>query len=118
MFLRGPAGAGKSAIAQKIGEDTRADGLLATFFFSRVGPAERSNGDFLIPTLVIQLLEWMPELKPLVVKAIDDDPLLFESSIQTTFYRTPPRPQKAAGPKTNYQGSYHAPKIIKPTFNP
>ena len=81
MWIRGPAGAGKSAIAQTLGERCKASGLLAaTFFLSRTGSAERGDGDRVIPTLAQQLLRWFPEMKPHVLKAIGEDPFLFERS--------------------------------------
>ncbi|KAF9441419.1 hypothetical protein P691DRAFT_779803, partial [Macrolepiota fuliginosa MF-IS2] len=55
LWLLGPAGVGKSAIAQTIAEECAADGSLgATFFFSRLN--NRNNPHSVIPTIVYQLV--------------------------------------------------------------
>ena len=56
FWLYGGAGAGKSALAQSLSESFQAKkGLAASFFFFR-SDASRNNGDYLIPTLVSQLV--------------------------------------------------------------
>lgn len=55
-WLHGPAGAGKSAVAQTISETFAERGLLASsFFFSRSAAGDRSTMKFLFPTLVDQI---------------------------------------------------------------
>lgn len=81
-WLHGPAGGGKSAIAQTLGELCQKKGLLAaTFFFSRTSSAERSDGERVIPTVVSELMRTFPELKPPIAKVIDDDPFLFSKTL-------------------------------------
>ncbi|KAJ3562689.1 hypothetical protein NP233_g9418 [Leucocoprinus birnbaumii] len=54
LWLFGPAGVGKSAVAQSVAETLRdEESFGAGFFFSR--PNKRSNPDDVIPTLVYQL---------------------------------------------------------------
>jgi len=82
LWLYGPAGAGKSAIAQTIAELLENEGLLAAaFFFSRnaVGRNEKTP---LVATLVYQLIISIPEIGPHVLKALDKDPAVFSRSIQ------------------------------------
>ncbi|KDR70136.1 hypothetical protein GALMADRAFT_888788 [Galerina marginata CBS 339.88] len=82
IWLYGPAGAGKSAIAQTIAEMCHRDGILAgSFFFSR-SVAGRNNEIFLITTLAYQLTITIPEIRDRVGKALEDDPLLLSRSLQ------------------------------------
>ncbi|KAF9526770.1 hypothetical protein CPB83DRAFT_769792, partial [Crepidotus variabilis] len=72
FWLFGSAGAGKSAICQTIAEMFKLNGLLlGNFFFSRSAASTgRSNGDRLLPTLIHQLQEAIPETHPYIKKAI------------------------------------------------
>jgi hypothetical protein len=83
MRVHGPAGAGKSALAQSIGELCRAKGwLAASFFFSRTAPG-RNNGRTLFPTLAYQIATSHPEARYSLRKRIERDPSIFDQSIQT-----------------------------------
>ena len=62
MRVHGPAGAGKSALAQSIGELCRAKGWLAASFFSRTAQG-RNNGWALFPTLAYQIATSYPETR-------------------------------------------------------
>ena len=75
-WLNGPAGYGKSALAQTIAECYAAeDRLLGSFFFLR-GAGERSHISRLIPTLAYQIYLSIPAVKPLLEKALEDEPAL------------------------------------------
>ena len=65
LWLHGPAGAGKSAIAQTIAQSCKDNGLLlASHFFSRTSSSsERSDGDRVIPSLSLQLLQAFPAIR-------------------------------------------------------
>ena len=81
MWMFGPAGAGKSAIAQSIAEMClRLKELAASFFFSR-NASGRNNAARLISTLVYQLVMAIPEMRGAVYKALQDDRLLFSRSL-------------------------------------
>ena len=83
LWLFGPAGAGKSAIAKRIAEIATEKGLLiATFFFSRTSPT-RSNKDRLVATLAYQLALSIPNTRPYIEGAIEHDPAIFKKNIQT-----------------------------------
>jgi hypothetical protein len=72
-WLSGPAGYGKSAVAQTIAERYAARGrLLGSFFFLR-GAGERSHISRLIPTLAYQISLFVPAVKPLLEKALRDN---------------------------------------------
>src|SRR5271154_6221085 len=83
MWLFGPAGAGKSAIAKRIAEIAAEKGLLiATFFFSRTDP-QRNTKDRLVATLAYQLALSIPGTRTLIENAIERDPAIFKKNIQT-----------------------------------
>ena len=83
LWLFGPAGAGKSAIAKKIAEIAAEKGLLiATFFFSRTSPT-RSSKDRLVATLAYQLALSIPNTRAHIEDAIEQDPAIFKKNIRT-----------------------------------
>ena len=85
MWLYGPAGAGKSAIAETIAEMCEGDMiLLASFFFSRNDPS-RCTGKPLIATIVYQITLNLPEVRETILSAIEHDPLIFSKSIAVQF---------------------------------
>jgi len=96
LWLYGPAGAGKSAIAQTIAELLEEAGLLAAaFFFSRnaVGRNEKTP---LVATLVYQLVKSIPEIRVHVLEALEQDPALFSCSIQVQIQALIIKPLNAA----------------------
>jgi hypothetical protein len=81
MWVYGPAGAGKSAIAQTIAEMCEEEMLLlASFFFSRNDPS-RSNGNSLIATIAYQITFNLPHVRDVILAAIERDPLIFSKSL-------------------------------------
>jgi hypothetical protein len=66
FWLYGGAGVGKSAVAQSLSEKfQKKKELAASFFFFRGDPS-RNNGDYLIPTLVSQLVDTLEGIGPFV----------------------------------------------------
>ncbi|KAF9552195.1 hypothetical protein CPC08DRAFT_592471, partial [Agrocybe pediades] len=87
MWLRGPAGCGKSTIAQTTIERCLEKGFkLAAFFFNRFDPS-RNHSRQLIATLAYQVYTAFPEtnVQRLMLSAIEDDPLIFERTIRHQF---------------------------------
>jgi len=82
LWLYGPAGAGKSAIAQTIAELLEEAGLLAAAFFFSRNAAGRDDETPLVATLVYQLVKSIPEIRAHVLEAVEGDPALFSCSIQ------------------------------------
>ena len=81
MWVYGPAGAGKSAIAQTIAEMCEQERiLLASFVFSRNDPS-RSTANPLIATIAYQITLNLPDVRNAVLEAIERDPLIFSKSI-------------------------------------
>ena len=80
IWVYGAAGAGKSAIAQTIAEMCEREMiLLASFFFSRNDPS-RSNVNSLIATLAYQITLNLPDVREVIIGAIEHDPLIFSKS--------------------------------------
>ena len=85
MWVYGPAGAGKSAIAQTIAELCEEEMiLLASFFFSRNDPS-RSNVNPLIATIAYQITLNLPHVREAILGAIERDPLIFTKSLAVQF---------------------------------
>jgi hypothetical protein len=82
LWLYGPAGAGKSAIAQTIAELLEEAGLFAAAFFFSRNAAGRDDKTPLVATLVYQLVISIPEIRAHVLGALEQDPALFSRSIQ------------------------------------
>ncbi|KAF8154262.1 hypothetical protein B0H34DRAFT_83081 [Crassisporium funariophilum] len=83
LWARGSAGVGKTALAQSIAERaSQKKYLLASFFFSGISQL-RSDGKFLVATIVYQLISNVPETRSLVQKVLTNDPLIFDKSLDT-----------------------------------
>jgi len=81
IWVYGPAGAGKSAIAQTIAEMCEREMiLLASFFFSRNDPS-RSTVNSLVATIAYQIILNLPHVRDAILAAIEHDPLIFSKSL-------------------------------------
>ena len=96
LWLYGPAGAGKSAIAQTIAELLEKLGLLAAAFFFSRNAAGRNDKTRLVATLVYQLVKSIPEIRAHVFEALEHDPALFSCSIDTQIQALIIKPLNAA----------------------
>ncbi|KAM6493341.1 hypothetical protein JOM56_011475, partial [Amanita muscaria] len=79
-WLHGPAGAGKSAIAQTIADEYKEGS--GSFFFYRSDPS-RNDGNRLFPTLAWQLAFSIPAIKDFIVHALDKTPHLPRKDVET-----------------------------------
>ena len=84
IWLNGPAGAGKSAIAQTIAGRCSDEQLAASFFFLR-NSFDRGAATHLFATLAWQLAKNIPEILPYIESAIEAEPLLLTKSIDIQF---------------------------------
>jgi hypothetical protein len=84
IWLNGPAGAGKSAIAQQIAEYCSNKQLAACFFFLR-NSLDRGSATLLFATLAWQLAKNIPEILPYIEAAVEEEPLLPTKSIDIQF---------------------------------
>ncbi|KAJ7910714.1 hypothetical protein B0H13DRAFT_1473701, partial [Mycena leptocephala] len=80
--LYGPAGAGKSAVAQTMAEKWAAeDALAAAFFFARFR-VDGSSGTRLFPTIAYQLALHIPKLRTVIGMAVEADPAICNKTIE------------------------------------
>ncbi|KAF9559310.1 hypothetical protein CPC08DRAFT_708969 [Agrocybe pediades] len=85
IFLTGPAGAGKSAIASTIAGRCYDEGkLLASFFFRLADQTKNSVRPF-FATIAYQVCLALPYIQDDVVAAIERDPLLFKKGLSVQF---------------------------------
>ncbi|KAF8347620.1 hypothetical protein F5887DRAFT_1281239 [Amanita rubescens] len=84
IWLSGPAGAGKSAIAQTIAGRCEGEQLAASFFFLR-NSSDRGTATRLFTTLAWQLAQNIPELFSYIDSAIKKEPLFPTKSLDNHF---------------------------------
>ena len=96
LWLYGPAGAGKSAIAQTIAELLEKEGLLAAAFFFSRNAAGRNEKTPLVATIVYQLIISIPEIRAHVLEVLDQDPAVFSRSIEAQIQALIIKPLNAA----------------------
>ena len=81
FWLNGLAGTGKSTIAQTISERIFADGQLGASFFCSRDFEDRSNLDFIFPTLAFQLAHKFPKFRSFLVPLLQSDPGVVQESL-------------------------------------
>ncbi|KAF7977389.1 hypothetical protein HWV62_4007 [Athelia sp. TMB] len=86
-WLSGSAGLGKSAVLQSIAESCAKDKTLAASFFFLRSAGGRSEFRRFITTLAFQLTLSVPEVKPFVVKALQDDHTIPHQSIADQLHK-------------------------------
>ncbi|KAM6492879.1 hypothetical protein JOM56_011013 [Amanita muscaria] len=84
LWLNGPAGVGKSAIAQTISYSSGRDKVGASFFFFRSDPI-RNDGNRLFPTLAWRLASSVLNVKDLIAFFLGEDPDLPRKAIEAQF---------------------------------
>ncbi len=101
IWLHGGAGAGKSAIAQRIAELChKANILLASYFASNRADPRRKDANYIIPTIAYQITQTIPAASQLLEEEIIRDPLVFTRSLEvqmTVLIIRPLQPLIAAG---------------------
>ena len=81
LWLHGPAGAGKSAIAQTVAETcTGCDELAASFFFARTVNS-RNSAKPLFPTIAVQIALSAPEKRRRLDSILRNDPWIAERAL-------------------------------------
>ncbi|KXN85224.1 hypothetical protein AN958_11499 [Leucoagaricus sp. SymC.cos] len=84
IWLSGPAGVGKSAVAQSFAEYCIERGRLgAAFFFSKLQARDRAAG--LIPTIAYQLALRHPGYEMVISEIISRDPSLLDKNLRVQF---------------------------------
>ncbi|KAF9471295.1 hypothetical protein BDN70DRAFT_845450, partial [Pholiota conissans] len=86
-WLYGPAGSGKTSIAQSIAEALAKLGLrvlAASFFFWR-SAAGRNTSKHFVTTIAYQLSRNLSAMADALYTAIENDPIIFSKSLETQF---------------------------------
>ncbi|KAJ7672355.1 hypothetical protein DFH06DRAFT_1363117, partial [Mycena polygramma] len=83
LWLHGPAGAGKSAIAQSFCEMLKAEARLGASFFFKRGDASRGSGSRLFSAIAYQLARSLPDLKQAISAIVEDDPSIVDTDLST-----------------------------------
>ncbi|KAF9441681.1 hypothetical protein P691DRAFT_766009 [Macrolepiota fuliginosa MF-IS2] len=99
LWMHGPAGVGKSAIAQTCSERLSERGKLgAAIFFSRsVGPNKRDDPHRLFPSLAYQVATKSKPFGDILDNYIQDDPTLVTKSIREQFQELLVKPLSQLG---------------------
>ena len=80
FWLNGLAGTGKSTIAQTVSERAFADGMLGASFFCSRDFEDRSDLQFIFPSLAFQLAHKYREFRAVLVPLLQSDPdVVYES---------------------------------------
>ncbi|KAJ7884473.1 hypothetical protein B0H13DRAFT_2537349, partial [Mycena leptocephala] len=98
LWLHGPAGSGKSAIAQSFCRKLEEEGCLGASFFFKRGHPSRRNASKLFPTIAYQLSLCAPECKGIILakeqglkdtisKTVEDDPSILHRSLSLQLRR-------------------------------
>ena len=80
-WLNGLAGTGKSTIAQTVAERVVSDGRLGASFFCSRDFEDRSNLQFIFPTLAIQLARRYTKFRSILVPLLQSDPAVVHESL-------------------------------------
>ncbi|KAJ7323329.1 hypothetical protein DFH08DRAFT_1085498 [Mycena albidolilacea] len=98
LWLHGPAGAGKSAIAQSLCQTLEEDSrLMASFFFKRGHPS-RGHAKRLFATIAYQLALHLPDLNRHISQSVEKDPSLVDKSLAIQLKRLILEPLRQMGP--------------------
>ncbi|KAF9445229.1 hypothetical protein P691DRAFT_785506 [Macrolepiota fuliginosa MF-IS2] len=100
LWMYGPAGVGKSAIAQTCSEDlAERNKLGAALFFSRsVGLNQRDDPHRLFPSLAYQIATKLKPFGDILDERIQDDPTLVTKSMKEQFQELLVKPLSCLGP--------------------
>ncbi|KAJ3555752.1 hypothetical protein NP233_g12135 [Leucocoprinus birnbaumii] len=86
LWLFGPAGVGKSAVAQSVSEALKAEDIFAAgFFFSR--PNNRSEPDSVVPTVVYQLALLIEPYRLILGQLFRDNPQILDQGRAALFHQ-------------------------------
>ncbi|KAF9550450.1 hypothetical protein CPC08DRAFT_768899 [Agrocybe pediades] len=110
LWLKGGAGAGKSAIARSVAEQCSKQGLLlGTFFFGAADPT-RNHVSGMVATLAYQVCKILPELREMITDLTEEDPFIFSRSINIQFTELIIRPLSTF--LSDYSGTTQIPRLI------
>ncbi|KAJ2927771.1 hypothetical protein H1R20_g9324, partial [Candolleomyces eurysporus] len=82
LCMTGAAGAGKSALQQTIAELCSDSNILGSAFFFSAGDPTRNTLTHIVPTIAYQLGLRQLVLRDTIVKAIENDPVIFKKNLK------------------------------------
>ncbi|KAF2262389.1 hypothetical protein CC78DRAFT_320356 [Lojkania enalia] len=85
FWLNGMAGTGKSTIARTVAQLSANQQLLGASFFFKRGEGERGNATRFFTTIATELMIRVPEIRPHIRWAIDDDPGIYQKALKDQF---------------------------------
>ena len=100
FWLNGLAGTGKSTIAQTIAERAFAEGNLGASFFCSRDFEDRSNLQFIFPSLAFQLAHKYPDFRLYIVSILRFNPDIVHESLYSQMQRLIAGPMQAIGLST------------------
>ncbi|KAF5360810.1 hypothetical protein D9756_005191 [Leucocoprinus leucothites] len=105
LWMRGPFGIGKSAVAQSCAEALAPiDKLAATLFFSRSNP-DRDDPQRVFTSIAYQIAVKCPPFREIVNRRMIDDPALPTMSLSTQFEHLLVRPLRSVNvPQSSLEG--------------
>lgn len=83
MWVNGPVGIGKSAIAQAVAHRAKSQGRLSSAFVFFRSNHTRNHAKRLVPTLAYEMIQQMPGTHDSVCRAIAANPLVFSSPLDS-----------------------------------
>ena len=86
-WMKGAAGAGKSAISRTVAHRVAQECLFFASFFCWRSSEGRSDASLVIPTLVHQIITHLPSLRPFVEQVLQSDPYIFSKSMEIQAHR-------------------------------
>ena len=95
--MNGLAGTGKTTIAQTFSERVYADGQLGASFFCSRDFEDRSNLNFIFPTLAVQLARKYPEFRSIFAPLVQKDPGIAHESLYNQMDKLIVQPLKESG---------------------
>ncbi|KAF8178751.1 hypothetical protein BJ912DRAFT_907964 [Pholiota molesta] len=98
LWMYGPAGSGKTAIAQSIAEECAERKILAASFFFWRTASGRNDASRFIATIAYQLSRYIPQMEEHLLTAIERDPTIFHLSLSTQMRVLVIDPLKLAAP--------------------
>lgn len=82
MWMYGPAGIGKTAIAQTVAKLCEEQEQLSSAFFFFRSDDGRNSAKHLVPTLAFEMLQQIPHTHDIICTRISDNPLIFTTPLE------------------------------------
>ncbi|GKZ55290.1 hypothetical protein AnigIFM49718_011652 [Aspergillus niger] len=87
FYLNGMAGTGKSTISRTVAKHFREKQMLGASFFFKRNAGDRGHARRLFSTIARQLITHLPQLSPIIKKAVRENPDISTKSLREQFGR-------------------------------